>query len=181
MRTLDKRLTVSRRRFLVTSGATAAGIGAVSAGALVMDPKGAWAINVTTLSGRTAATLVQVARDLYPHDRLDDSYYARAIEPYDAAAAEDAELRALLEDGVAALDAAAQADAGTDYLEIEDEAVRVGLLRGIQDGDFFKKLRGDLVVSLYNQPEVWARFGYEGSSWEQGGYLNRGFDDLDWL
>ena len=42
-------------------------------------------------------------------------------------------------------------------------------------------MRGDLVVSLYNQKEVWPKFGYEGSSAEHGGYINRGFADIDWL
>ena len=46
---------------------------------------------------------------------------------------------------------------------------------------FFQQLRGDLVVSLYNQKEVWPKFGYEGSSYEHGGYIERGFNDLDWL
>ena len=27
----------------------------------------------------------------------------------------------------------------------------------------------------------WPRFGYEGSSAEHGGYINRGFADIDWL
>ena len=38
-----------------------------------------------------------------------------------------------------------------------------------------------LVVSLYNQTEIWPKFGYEGSSAEHGGYLHRGFNDIDWL
>ena len=48
-------------------------------------------------------------------------------------------------------------------------------------GAFFKTLRSDLVVSLYNQPAIWPKFGYEGSSAEHGGYIARGFDDIDWL
>jgi len=45
----------------------------------------------------------------------------------------------------------------------------------------FQKIRGDLVVSLYNQKELWPKFGYEGSSAEHGGYIKRGFADIDWL
>jgi len=37
------------------------------------------------------------------------------------------------------------------------------------------------VVSLYNQHDVWTKLGYEGPSWEKGGYLERGFNDIDWL
>jgi hypothetical protein len=28
---------------------------------------------------------------------------------------------------------------------------------------------------------VWRHFGYEGASAQHGGYINRGFDDLNWL
>ena len=55
------------------------------------------------------------------------------------------------------------------------------LLRGIEHTKFFRAIRADLVVSLYNQPEIWPKFGYQGSSAEYGGYLNRGFNDIDWL
>jgi len=37
------------------------------------------------------------------------------------------------------------------------------------------------VVALYDDREVWNLLGYEGPSYDKGGYLNRGFDDLDWL
>ena len=46
---------------------------------------------------------------------------------------------------------------------------------------FFQKVRGTLVVGIYNNPEVWPLFGYEGESASKGGYINRGFDDIDWL
>jgi hypothetical protein len=67
------------------------------------------------------------------------------------------------------------------YTEIPWEADRVELLRGIEHSDFFKKVRSDLIVSLYNQKELWPKFGYEGSSAEHGGYIKRGFSDIDWL
>jgi hypothetical protein len=37
------------------------------------------------------------------------------------------------------------------------------------------------VSGLYSQPDVWPYFGYEGPSNDKGGYLHRGFDDIDWL
>ena len=37
------------------------------------------------------------------------------------------------------------------------------------------------MVALYDDHEVWDLLGYEGSSFDKGGYLHRGFDDLDWL
>jgi hypothetical protein len=34
---------------------------------------------------------------------------------------------------------------------------------------------------MYSDREVWQVLGYEGESYDKGGYLHRGFDDLDWL
>ncbi len=48
-----------------------------------------------------------------------------------------------------------QAAHGVPYVEVGWEADRVTLLKGIESTDFFKKVRGDLVVSLYNQKEIW--------------------------
>jgi hypothetical protein len=38
-----------------------------------------------------------------------------------------------------------------------------------------------MITALYNQPDLWAKLGYEGSSAEHGGYIHRGFNDIDWL
>ena len=58
---------------------------------------------------------------------------------------------------------------------------RVAILRDIETTPFFQAVRGDLVVSLYNQKEIWPIFGYEGESYSKGGYIERGFDDITWL
>lgn len=181
MRTLDKRMRLSRRRFLQTGAVAAAGTMAASGGILVVDPNGAWAMSVRHLKPGTMATLVRMVRDIYPHDHIGDGFYAKAVEPYDAKAGEDAALRTLIEDGVAALDAMAKEDHGRLYTEINAEEARVALLQRIADTPFFQRIRSDLVTGLYNQPEIWAKFGYEGPSAQFGGYINRGFNDLDWI
>jgi hypothetical protein len=79
------------------------------------------------------------------------------------------------------LDAGARDRHKVPYNEVAWEEDRVALLRGIEETEFFKKLRSDLVVSLYNQKDLWPKFGYEGASAEKGGYLHRGFDDISWL
>ena len=58
---------------------------------------------------------------------------------------------------------------------------RVAILRSVQDTPFFQTVRGGLVTGLYNQKEIWPIFGYEGESYSRGGYINRGFDNIDWL
>jgi hypothetical protein len=125
--------------------------------------------------------MVKVARDIYPHDFLADGYYIKAIKPWDGKAAKDAKIRTMLESGVGRLDQDARDRHKLAYLDVPWEADRVALLQAIEQTDFFKAIRSDLVVSLYNQEELWPKFGYEGSSAEHGGYIKRGFSDIDWL
>ena len=179
MREVDRRSKHSRRVFL-KGAATAVPVVAVAT-SVAVSIEDAWADEATALSPATMKTLLKVARDIYPHDVLGDSYYITAITPWDDKAAKDASVKALISDGIARLDQNARDRHKTPYAEVPWEADRVVLLREIEGSHFFQKVRGDLIVSLYNQKEVWPRFGYEGSSAEHGGYINRGFADIDWL
>ena len=179
MREVDRRSKHSRRVFL-KGAATAVPVAAVAT-SVGVNIENAWADNASALTPATMKTLLKVARDIYPHDILGDSYYITAITPWDDKAAKDPAVKALISDGVARLDQNAHDRHKVPYGEVPWEADRVVLLKEIEQSDFFQKVRGDLIVSLYNQKEVWPRFGYEGSSAEYGGYLNRGFADIDWL
>jgi hypothetical protein len=152
-------------------------VGALAVGAgVVAAQDAAWALEVEHLQPRTMATLIQMARDIYPHDRVGDNFYAVAVKGYDTP-----ETAADVEAGIAMLDAAAVGAGFGSYLDSPWEADRVEILRGIAASPFFQQVRGGLVTGLYNQKEVWPLFGYEGESYSQGGYINRGFDDIDWL
>jgi hypothetical protein len=179
MREVDRRSKYNRRVFL-QGAATAVPTVAIAASAGV-GIESTWAEDATTLTPATLKTLVKVARDIYPHDFLGDSYYIAAVKPWDAKAAKDPAVKTMINDGVSGLDQAARDRHKVAYVEVPWEADRVVLLQGIEQTDFFKTVRGDLVVSLYNQKELWPKFGYEGSSAEHGGYIKRGFADIDWL
>lgn len=179
MREVDRRTRVSRRVFL-RGAANVAPAAALAAAGVTITREAAWAQNAKNLSPHTMATLVKVARDIFPHDHLADTYYVVAVSSYDAAAAH-ADTKAMIEGGVLRLDADANDRFGHAYLDLPWEDQRVAVLRGAENTAFFKKLRGDLVVSLYNQKPVWVKFGYEGSSADKGGYIHRGFNDIDWL
>jgi hypothetical protein len=177
MRKVDIRTKVSRRVFLQGSAAVVP----TAAAGISISPEAAWAQDAKTLPPNTMATLARMARDIYPHDRLADIYYVKAVVGYDAKAGQDPAFRKMVETGIAQLDAAARQKHKSPYLMVTWESDRVVLLQGIQEGALFKKLRGDLLVTLYNNKEVWPKFGYEGASADQGGYINRGFNDIDWL
>ena len=74
MRDVDRRTKVSRRMFLRGS-ATAVPAAAVAAAGMSIGPEAAWAQDAKNLKPHTMATLVRMARDIYPHDRLADVYY----------------------------------------------------------------------------------------------------------
>ncbi len=169
---------MNRREFLLTSGAAlAAAVG--STGTLLLKPARVWALSTTTLNEHAATTLVQMCRALYPHKIIEDAQYGVTVEGFDKKAAADPAFAKLLQDGVASLDAAAQ---GKKWIEASD-AVKMQALKSIEASPFFQTVRGTLVgpAGPYNLPEVWKPFGYEGSSWQFGGYLARGFDDIGWL
>jgi len=54
------------------------------------------------------------------------------------------------------------------------------LLR-VEDSDYFNLVRATAVVALYDNPLLWKALGYEGPAVHLGGYVDRGFDDLDRL
>jgi hypothetical protein len=123
------------------------------------------------LTAAQEATLVRMLRVAYPHDRFPDSPYVRAAKTI-----QDADVDGLLADGITALDQAANGDFGSLS---ESEATAV--LQRMSQSPFFKLVHATTVVALYDDHEVWDLLGYEGESFSKGGYLHRGFDDLDWL
>jgi hypothetical protein len=170
--------SLSRRGFLQRSASGfAAAIAITSTGAL-LNVSEAWAFEVKGLKPETMKTLILVARDIYPHDKVADRFYAIAMRGYDDKAAGNPQVKAELEAFVAALDGAAGAGG---YVGRPWEADRVAILKSQSADPTFETIRSGLIASLYNQKEVWPIFGYEGESFSKGGYLERGFDDITWL
>lgn len=127
------------------------------------------------LTDDQAAVLLRMARDIFPHDRLGDAPYLAVVAQLKGAAADPA-VKAMLQTGLAGLDAA-----GDGAWAGRSDAQRVSALQEIQTTPFFNTVRVTALFGLYGNPAIWPAFGYEGASYEQGGYLFRGFDDLDWL
>lgn len=172
--TMEEKKGLTRRALLAR--AVSAGALAFTGVGFICAPTAAWAMDVKVIAPGQMATLLQMARDIYPHDQIADQYYAAAVKGYDA---EDK--KALVETGIAELDAAAKALGHADYVSIGWEEDRVKVLQSVEKSTFFQTVRAGLVTGLYNQKEVWPLFGYEGESYSQGGYIARGFDDIKWL
>jgi hypothetical protein len=120
--------------------------------------------------------LIRALQAAFPHANVPRGPYERTAGKLIADAAGSAYNQAILRQGLADLDTLA----GGDFVGLSnDEGYQ--LLKGIDRTAFFGYLRRFTTVALYDDPEVWEALGYEGSSFEKGGYLHRGFNDLDWL
>ena len=111
---------------------------------------------------------------MYPHDALPDDVYARVGEKLAEAVREDAATRRTIEDGVSAL------NDGRPFAERSaDEQLEA--LEALEGSDFFELVRATAVTEVYSDQRTWQLVGYEGPSFDKGGYIDRGFNDLDWL
>jgi hypothetical protein len=179
MRLLNWTRKFSRRGFLAGSASAVAAV-AATGGTVLADAQAVPAEGAHAVQTEKVRTLVKFTRDLFPHDRLDDSFYARAVVPLQQEAANDPSTRRLLYGGIDQLNRLAVAASGKPYADVADEPTRVAIIRKIEGGAFFQKVYNDTIVGLYNQPQVWPKFGYEGPSSAKGGYLRRGFSDIVW-
>jgi len=82
----------------------------------------------------------------------------------------------LVRDGIDQLDAVP----GESFLD-RPEAAQIERLQQLESGDFFQFVYTATRSRLFDDREVWALLGYEGSSLEKGGYINRGLNDIAWL
>jgi hypothetical protein len=168
-------IALTRREFLKGTGILT---GTLAASSLLaaLAPSRAWALELTTLSSAQGDALLQMGKVLYPHKGLPDAVYALLAKDLDAAAGKDPQKAQMLRDGVAALDKAA----GGSFVAASD-ATKLEAVKSLQGTPFFNAARGQCITSLYDNEMAFAHFGYPGPSWDKGGYVQRGFNDLKWL
>lgn len=164
---------MNRRMFLMTT--TMAGI---TTGALLGGARPAFA----ALDGGQTALLTRMVQDIYPHPGLLTlGHYQAIVAAVGGKADADAAVSANLTAGLARLDDAARSLHGAPYIELDDADAREGLLRAFQHEGFFQTVRWTAYFGIYNNKEVWPLFGYQGSSVEHGGYIDRGFSDITFV
>jgi hypothetical protein len=160
---------LQRRRLLLQ--AACAYLGAASPAARLLAEVGAAASD-----DELNLFLVTLLQRLFPHDQLDHSMYVDVADAMAGAVTSDPELLSLVQAGRRKLD---QKNVGPwQELDADDQVHQLSV---IEETPFFQTLRGLGNFLFYNHRDLWSFFGYEGSSFEKGGYINRGFDDLDWL
>ena len=117
--------------------------------------------------------LMKMCRDVYPHDRFPEGPYEKTAADVISKGNKGSENKAMLSEGIESLKK-------VKYGKMNFKK-STKYLKKIESSKFFQHVRSTTVVTLYNDPEVWGLLGYEGASFDKGGYINRGFNDLDWL
>jgi hypothetical protein len=120
--------------------------------------------------------LARVIKVAFPHRHLPDGPYRRTAEHIIVTVSGNAFQTAQLGQGLLGLDSVRD----RPFAEL-DPADALAVLEGISHTPFFALVRSTTVVFMYSDREVWDALGYEGESFDRGGYVDRGFDDLDWL
>ena len=120
--------------------------------------------------------LVSIYRTMFPHSTIPDEFYEHVIRKLHDQAGQDENLCGFFLNGVEAL----CRQAGGAWAALSEEE-RLQAFKRVEQTSFFQRLRSDFVLHFYSNPAIWPLFGYEGPSNDQGGYLHRGFDDIDWI
>ena len=168
---VKQNLPLTRRDFLRGSGVL---MGVLVAGTTVaaLAPSPVWAVELKALSQAEGTSVMSLGRVLFPHAKLPDAVYALLAKDLDGATAKTAELKA----GIAALDKACDGN-----FSKASDAKKEAVVKAIEGTPFFNTVRGQCVTSLYDNDMAYAALGYPGASWDKGGYITRGFQDLKWL
>jgi hypothetical protein len=165
---MRKIISVSRRRFVQWI----AGLSASSSFPGIVAAQ-------ATGDGRqdaSEAVLVRMLKLLFPHQEIDQAIYDDMATHVFGVATRDKDDLSALTTGLANLDGSEPGSwlAG-------DTAVQSMELEKVANSRFFALVRVTALEYLYRDPRAWQLVGYEGSAIQHGGYVNRGFNDIDWL
>ena len=119
--------------------------------------------------------MIRMARLLYPHDAVPENVYAEVLDQAVAAFAGTPSFVEMLRIAETALNS----QGPLRWIEL-DEKHQIAAMRAIERIDIFATIQVTIQTILYNHPAVWAVLGYEGPSFEKGGYINRGAGAIDW-
>jgi hypothetical protein len=117
--------------------------------------------------------IASMVRAMFPHDRFPDGPYLRTADAIIAKANGSVASALTLRDGLDDLESKSFENLG--------QSAATQYLKDIEGSPFFSLVHGTTVTGLYTDKEVFRILGYEEASYDKGGYINRGFNDLNWL
>jgi hypothetical protein len=142
--------------------------------AVAAAPMAATAAGPERAGAPGAPTIAALAVAAYPHPKLGGALYGVFAERY-LSGLDDAGRAA-----IAAFIARLDADAGGPWAS-QPVARRDKILAAHAGDPAYAGFLWRMAEILYRDPKVWALIGFDGSALERGGWLNGGFDDIDWL
>lgn len=134
------------------------------------------ALNALQMTDEARVILTRIIRVAFPHPQVPDGPYERMAVKIITEAEDSTWFRVALTQGLLTLDSLSD----EHFLDLSDDRA-LAVLKRLGDLEFFGFIRRTTVLNFYDDPEVWGVLGYEGESFSKGGYINRGFNDLDWL
>ena len=120
--------------------------------------------------------LPDIVYRMFPHERLSSDVYEQVAEQLSSRIAQSADLAAMMN---AAMEVLTGNSPETWAALTEREKTEA--LEKIQHTPFFQFVLNETLGGIYRHPLTWELLGFEGSSLEFGGYIDRGFNDIDWL
>lgn len=169
---------ISRRRLIQGAAGIAVLLTAGKGGqvlAAILSEKG-YQGGAEELGPHESNTLRRLVKHLFPYQGLSTEAYQLVVDTVrdDKSVAD---IAAMLIEGVAQLDDAAD---GVSWLGLS-KAQQITLLEDVEATEFFGFMLDASIHSLHSNQELCKLIGYQGSSVEHGGYIHRGFNDIDWL
>lgn len=166
---------VTRRKFILAAvvGSTTLGIGL---GSSFMQAGDSWAQSERAESSKDLDALVLMTQQFYPHSSLSGEVYAEVVEDLLSISNDDTEMASMLDQAVESLDREAEGN----FFKLDDMS-KLTVMESLAQAPFFEYIRFQVLLRLYSHPTVWKAIGYPGSSVEHGGYVDRGFNDINWL
>lgn len=119
-------------------------------------------------TNQTRVNLISVASLMFPHRNMVSVPYESAVDSF-----------ALEDDESAFIHSLSSSNIG--IWATLDHSSKVKVLESLEETPYFIRLLNHTRGQLYSNPIVWETIGYGGPSAHLGGYLHRGFNDIDWL
>ena len=167
---------ITRRHFSQCLGRSTAAFGATTVlGLSSLYSRADGAVSVAPKNPATE-TLVQYAYLMLPVLEPTHTRYRAVADKVSLQASQVPAIASLMEGGIAALNAT---DKGLWLNQPLEE--RVSIISDLAGTPFFNYLHWVTSEIVMRDPGLWEKLGYQGSAIEHGGYLHRGFDDIDWL
>lgn len=126
--------------------------------------------------GGDGEILSNIVYQLFPHERLSRDVYTQVTEQLNGRISQSAELAAMMDSAMEVL----SGDSHENWFALPEREKTLALEK-IQHTPFFQFVLNEALSGVYRHPLTWELLGYEGSSLEFGGYIGRGFNDIDWL